>query len=209
MLVIWSHELLFYVKINLYLKYAKRTKKEYFFVLFFLDKNNKKYYTYFRITTVNKNGGDFLENISITNAEWQVVKVICANPDIQSGEISKILCERFEWKNATVKTLIHRLLEKKVIKNKQSGKKYLYYTDFSIDDLAKQMMQSQIEKICSTKVGKIIVSLIDKNELSFKDLDDIKKALENKKQFAVDEVKCNCIPGQCDCNHESCCGHRK
>lgn len=148
-----------------------------------------------------------MENISITNAEWQVVKVICANPDIQSSEIAKILCERFQWKSATVKTLIHRLLEKKVIKNKQSGKKYLYYSDFSGDDLAKQMIQSQIEKICSTKIGKIIAFLIDNNELSFKDLEYIKEALENKKKYAVNEVKCNCIPGQCDCKHDSCCIH--
>ena len=49
---------------------------------------------------------------NITSAEWQIMKVLWANGEVTSKFVSDTLCEKMKWKQATIKTLLNRLLEK-------------------------------------------------------------------------------------------------
>jgi len=52
--------------------------------------------------------------------------------------VSEVLGEKMNWKHATVKTLLNRLLEKEVLKKKEKGNKYIYYTEYNEQEIAKQ-----------------------------------------------------------------------
>ena len=141
----------------------------------------------------------------ITNAEWQIMKVVWANREVTSKFVSEVLCEKMEWKKATIKTLLNRLLEKKVLRKREEGNKYVYFTEYSQEELSKKALMEVFGKICRTKSGELIVKAIEENELSFSDLNLIEKAIEAKKKFAVEKVKCDCLPGQCNCKeHDHC-----
>ena len=47
--------------------------------------------------------------------------------------------------------------------------------------------------------GNMITELIENNVLSFKDLENISKAVEEKRKTAVEKIPCDCLPGQCNC----------
>ena len=51
----------------------------------------------------------------ITDAEWEVMRVVWANGRVTSKEIISILKEKMDWKQATIKTLLGRLVEKGVL----------------------------------------------------------------------------------------------
>ena len=141
----------------------------------------------------------------ITDAEWEIMRVVWANSEVTSKFVAKVLCEKMNWKQATIKTLLNRLLEKNILKKREIGNKYIYSTDFTEKEVANSYILGTFDKICKTKVGEMIGKVIENSELSFDDLDLILKAVEKKRKTAVKEVLCDCVEGQCNCEHN---GHK-
>jgi len=141
----------------------------------------------------------------ITDAEWEVMRVVWANSEVTSKFVAEVLCEKMNWKQATIKTLLNRLLEKNILKKREIGNKYIYLTDFTEKEVANSYILGTFDKICKTKVGEMIGKVIENSELSFDDLDLILKAVEEKRKTAVKEVLCDCVEGQCNCEHN---GHK-
>ena len=135
----------------------------------------------------------------ITDAEWEVMRVVWANSEVTSKFVAKVLCEKMNWKQATIKTLLNRLLEKNILKKREIGNKYIYSTDFTEKEVANSYILGTFDKICKTKVGEMIGKVIENSELSFDDLDLILKAVEKKRKTAVKKVLCDCVEGQCNC----------
>ena len=135
----------------------------------------------------------------ITDAEWEVMRVVWANSEVTSKFVAEVLCEKMNWKQATIKTLLNRLLEKNILKKREIGNKYIYSTDFTEKEVANNYILGTFDKICKTKVGEMIGKVIENSELSFDDLDLILKAVKEKRKTAVKEVLCDCVEGQCNC----------
>ena len=135
----------------------------------------------------------------ITDAEWEVMRVVWANSEVTSKFVAEVLCEKMNWKQATIKTLLNRLLEKNILKKREIGNKYIYSTDFTEKEVANSYILGTFDKICKTKVGEMIGKVIENSELSFDDLDLILKAVEKKRKTALKEVLCDCVEGQCNC----------
>ena len=114
-------------------------------------------------------------NCHITGAEWEIMRVVWANEEVTSKFVSEVLGEKMNWKHATVKTLLNRLLEKNVLKKREKGNKYIYYTEYNEQEIAKEYVMETFNRICRTKVGHMITELIKNNMLSFDDLDNIEE----------------------------------
>ncbi|MHC5216786.1 CopY/TcrY family copper transport repressor [Enterococcus sp. LJL128] len=136
----------------------------------------------------------------ITDAEWEVMRVVWAQQETTSNEVYTILNEKMQWKKNTVKTLLSRLSEKGLLATKPLGNKFIYYALVeerrSLADLSDELLA----KICSKKVGEVAGLLLQKSTLSFSDIEQLEKLLAQKKKEAVASVPCNCIPGQCQCH---------
>ena len=113
-------------------------------------------------------------NCHITGAEWEIMRVVWANEEVTSKFVSEVLGEKMNWKHATVKTLLNRLLEKNVLKKREKGNKYIYYTEYNEQEIAKEYVMETFNRICN-------------------------RAVEEKRKAAVKKIPCNCLPGQCNC----------
>lgn len=147
-----------------------------------------------------------ISDCHITSAEWQIMKVVWANGEVTSRFVSDVLCEKMQWKKATIKTLLNRLLEKNILKKREIGNKYIYYTEYSENETTEKAVTEPFSKICKTKVGKFIGKVIESSLLSFDDLALLSKIIEEKKKNAVDKVPCDCLEGQCSCHRHNTSG---
>lgn len=138
-------------------------------------------------------------NIAITESEWEVMRVVWANKEVTSKEISEVLEKKKEWKPATTKTFIGRLVKKEMLNTEKEGNKYLYTTDINEIDFIKSILGGLFSNVCNREKGEIIAHLLSQIDVSFGDIDKIDAILEQKRTEAVDLVPCNCIPGQCHC----------
>lgn len=95
---------------------------------------NSKLISTFTFTYVDNKEGKRMSTIvvkpCITDAEWEVMRVVWANGRVTSKEIISILKEKMDWKQATIKTLLGRLVEKGVLNTEQEGRKFIYTTKY-------------------------------------------------------------------------------
>ena len=135
----------------------------------------------------------------ITEAEWEAIKIVLANKKVTSKFVSEILEEKMNWKAVTSKSLLRRLLEKEILNKEEEKQRYLYYSNYSEQEIIENEIIHLLSKTCKTKVGGIIGEIIKECELSKSDLDNIKNIIKEKEINAPKEVKCECYKNQCDC----------
>jgi CopY/TcrY family copper transport repressor len=139
-------------------------------------------------------------DLHITDAEWEVMRVVWAHGSVTSREIIEILESKMQWKAPTIKTLLGRLVEKGALNTEQEGRKYIYSANIEEKEAVRSFSNDIFDRICRKNVGNVIESIIKDHTLSFDDIQRLEEILEMKKAFAVEEVDCQCAEGQCDCH---------
>lgn len=139
---------------------------------------------------------------NISNAEWEVMRVVWAKQPTTSRAIIQVLGEAYDWSASTVKTLITRLADKGFLSNQRQGKKYIYSSLVSEQEALRQQVSDTFSRICVTKHQALIKELIEETPMTLSDIKDLENLLLTKKKAAVAEVKCNCTPGQCTCHKD-------
>ncbi|RDX02015.1 CopY/TcrY family copper transport repressor [Listeria kieliensis] len=132
--------------------------------------------------------------IKISDSEWEIMRVIWTQETSTAQEIIDILGESMNWKPATIKTLLGRLVKKGAVRTEPSGKKYIYHPIISEGETVKSATENLVSHICTKRIGGAIIDLIVEADLMDTDVERIKEQLVNKK--TVKNIECNCIPEQ-------------
>lgn len=142
-----------------------------------------------------------MEKSKISDAEWEIMRVVWTLKKATSKEINAVLQEKMDWKPATTKTLIGRLVKKGALHTEAEGNRYIYTAAINEDTEVQQVATEALGHICNRKVGETIAHLLEEATLSHEDVAALEKLLKQKKTEAVDVVPCECVPGQCSCQH--------
>src|SRR5699024_12802404 len=101
-----------------------------------------------------------IKNIEVdsknTDSEWEVMRVVWAQDNVTRKEIRKVLEQKKNWKTATTKTFIGRLVKKGMLHTETEGNKYVYSTNITEDEFIKSTINETFDNICYTVVGKHI-----------------------------------------------------
>jgi CopY/TcrY family copper transport repressor len=135
--------------------------------------------------------------IKISDSEWEIMRVIWTLGKSDAQEVTKLLSESMDWKAATVKTLLGRLVKKGVLRTESYGKKFIYHPIVSEDATIRSATENLFSHICAKKVGQTLTEMIYESELTSEDIAMLEAALAQKEPVA--SIACNCIPGQCQC----------
>lgn len=138
--------------------------------------------------------------IQISEAEWEIMRVVWANQAVTSREVITTLENKMNWKESTIKTLIGRLVDKEALKTTKEGRKFIYTANISESDTVKIFSEDILSRVCNKQNGKVVQQLIEDAILSQEDIHMLIEQLQNKLVDAPVEVLCECAPGQCDCH---------
>lgn len=131
--------------------------------------------------------------MQISDAEWQVMKIIWMQGEQTSTDIIKVLEKRFSWSKSTIQTLLARLVEKECLTREKQGKSFVYSALLTLDDSRGLMVQDIKDKLCSRRIKLLLADLIEECDFTFADLNQLQQVLEEKKAEAVETVPCNCM----------------
>ena len=131
--------------------------------------------------------------MQISDAEWQVMKIIWMQGEQTSSDLIRVLAERFDWSKSTVQTLLARLVEKECLTRKKEGKSFVYSALLSLDQSRDLLVQDIKDKVCSRRIKNLLADLIDECDFTLADLEDLEAVISKKKSSAVTEVRCNCM----------------
>lgn len=140
-----------------------------------------------------------MSEVTITRAEWEIMRVIWAHNGLKSRQIIDILQEDLEWKEGTIKTLISRLVKKGYLHTTQKGRAFIYHTDVSEESVVQTLADELFELFCDRNAGKLISYIVKTQPISRSDIKHIQEILTEKAKTAPEEVTCHCLPGQCRC----------
>ena len=131
--------------------------------------------------------------MQISDAEWQVMKIIWMQGEQTSTDLIRVLAERFDWSKSTIQTLLARLVEKECLTRKKEGKSFVYSALLSLDQSRDLLVQDIKNKVCSRRIKNLLADLITECDFTQADLEDLAAVISEKKSSAVTEVKCNCM----------------
>lgn len=119
-------------------------------------------------------------NNRISDAEWEVMKVIWFKKECTANEAVEELKNSRDWSPKTVKSLINRLLNKKVIGYEQFGRIYKYYPILEEAECTRQESRTFLERIYNGSLKAMLVNFIEDNSLSKEEIDELKSILEER-----------------------------
>ena len=131
--------------------------------------------------------------MQISDAEWQVMKIIWMQGEQTSSDLIRVLAERFDWSKSTIQTLLARLVEKECLTRKKEGKSFVYSALLTLDQSRDLLVQDIKDKVCSRRIKNLLADLITECDFTQADLEDLEAVISEKKSNAVREVRCNCM----------------
>ena len=131
--------------------------------------------------------------MQISDAEWQVMKIIWMQGEQTSSDLIRVLAERFDWSKSTIQTLLARLVEKECLTRKKEGKSFVYSALLTLDQSRDLLVQDIKDKVCSRRIKNLLADLIVECDFTKADLEDLEEVISKKKASAVTEVRCNCM----------------
>jgi BlaI family penicillinase repressor len=115
---------------------------------------------------------------NISDAEWQVMKVLWGKAPITSSEIVEILKPISRWSATTIYTLISRLVSKKAIAIEEGTSPYLCYPLISQKDIRLEESKSFLKKVYDGSLNLMLVNMLEEQSLTDNEIDELKQILD-------------------------------
>lgn len=116
--------------------------------------------------------------MQISEAESVVMDVLWKRQPLSAEDVVASLSGQQDWQEATVKTLLNRLLNKGAISAEKDGRRYLYAPVLQRDAWVQGESESLLERMFGGRVAPLVAHFSEQRKLSSKDIADLRKLLE-------------------------------
>ena len=100
------------------------------------------------------------KSLEISPAEWQVMQIAWTLGSVTSTQVIDILQRKVDWKPATIKTLLRRLVQKNVLKTTQQGRHFIYEPLVAEQETMNTAADELFSSLCEMHVGSTLVHVI-------------------------------------------------
>ena len=117
----------------------------------------------------------------ISEAEWEVMKVLWESSPRTANNIVKELSGKTHWKRETIRTLINRLVGKKVLNFEKKGRQYHYSPRLSEAECIKAETESFVKRFGAGSIEPMLATFVEEKKLSADKIDRLKRILDAMK----------------------------
>ncbi len=122
---------------------------------------------------------------NISEAEWEVMKVLWKSSPATANDIVKKLSGKTHWKRETIRTLINRLVQKKAVGFKKKGRQYHYFPLVTEGECIKAEARSFLKRLGGGSIEPMLAAFVEEERLSPEKLARLRRLLKK----AADEHK--------------------
>jgi BlaI family penicillinase repressor len=117
--------------------------------------------------------------VAISDAESLVMDVLWrASAAMPADEVIAALVSEQSWQEATVKTLLNRLLKKGALSASKDGRRYLYSAVLKREQWVSSESSSMLERLFGGRVAPLVAHFGKHRKLSPADIAELKKLVE-------------------------------
>lgn len=117
--------------------------------------------------------------IDISDAESQVMEVLWQTTGkVPAEEVAAALASQQQWQEATVKTLLNRLLKKGAVSAEKDGRRYLYTAVLKREHWVSSQSSGMLDRLFGGRVAPLVAHFGKHRRLSKADIADLKRLIE-------------------------------
>jgi predicted transcriptional regulator len=117
--------------------------------------------------------------MEISAAESLVMEVLWANSPLASEDIVARLAQAQDWQEATIRTLLNRLLNKGAIEAERDGRRYLYTPVLQRDAWVNAQSRGLLDRLFNGRVAPLVAHFSEQGKLSRKDIAELRRIIED------------------------------
>ena len=112
--------------------------------------------------------------VQISAAEAVVMEILWRNHPLAADEVVAALADR-DWAEATVKTLLNRLLNKGAIGAEKDGRRYLYSPILRREAWVQQQSEGLLARLFGGRVAPLVAHFSERGQLTPADIAELKR----------------------------------
>lgn len=116
----------------------------------------------------------------ISDAEWDVMTILWNRSPLPASDVVDQLQSKRHWRLRTVRTLLDRLVKKRVLSAAMEGKRYLYRPLVDMEDCVRMESQSFLDRVFGGEPAPMLIHLVRNSRLSSSEIAELKRLLSEK-----------------------------
>jgi len=121
-----------------------------------------------------------MSEVSISDAEWQVMNVIWDRQPLAANEIVVALADDADWAASTIKTMLHRLVKKGVLNYAEQGNRYVYRAAVKRVACIRQESKSFLKRVFDGEPASLLAHFLKSSQLSADEIADLRRILDEQ-----------------------------
>ena len=117
--------------------------------------------------------------MQISEAESVVMEVLWRDSPLSAEDIVARLASEQDWQEATVKTLLNRLLKKRALAAAKDGRRYLYRPLLARDAYVLAASRTLGDRLFDGRLAPLVQHFSEHRKLSKRDIAELKKLIED------------------------------
>ena len=118
----------------------------------------------------------------ISEAEFEVMKVVWKYAPINTNEITEKLTQTTNWSPKTIQTLIKRLVSKKALTYEKQSRVFVYTPLIKEDKYIRRESNTFLNRFYDGNITSMLVSYIEDDKLSETEIDTLRSLLSEKQK---------------------------
>lgn len=118
------------------------------------------------------------KNVPISEAESVVMQVFWERGALPTEEVVAALVSHGKWQEATVKTLLNRLLKKGALKARKDNRRYVYSPVLAREDWLSNESHGFLDRLFGGRVAPLVSYFSEQKKLGKKDIEELKKLIK-------------------------------
>jgi BlaI family penicillinase repressor len=115
--------------------------------------------------------------LQISEAESAVMEILWRRSPLMAEEVVAALDKSQDWQEATIKTLLNRLLKKKAIRAEKDGRRYLYSPLLARADWVQTQSEGLLDRLFGGRVAPLVAHFSERRKLGRKDIAELKRLI--------------------------------
>lgn len=121
-----------------------------------------------------------MPQVSISDAEWQVMNVIWDGQPLTAQDVVSRLQEESDWAAATIKTMLHRLVRKNALTYESQGNRYVYRAKARRTDCVKQASRTFLDRVFDGESSSLLAHFLRSSKLNPAEIAELRRILDEQ-----------------------------
>jgi predicted transcriptional regulator len=113
----------------------------------------------------------------VSSAEGIVMEALWRKQPLSAEDVVSAVAADQAWTEATVKTLLNRLLSKGAIAADKDGRRYLYRPVLKREDYVSEESDSLLDRLFDGRVSSLVTHFSEREKLSADDIAELKRLI--------------------------------